>query len=102
MAEWCRAAKKQDVPEGCGVVSEVAGKKLAIFNVQGQFYATGNTCPHRGGPLGEGELNGPVVTCPWHGWTFDVTKGCHSENPQVQIPTYPVKVEGDDVLVEVN
>ena len=102
MSEWCRIAKKQDIPVNTGVVAEAMGKKLAVFNVDGQFYVTSNVCPHRGGPLGEGELNGPVVTCPWHGWTIDVTKGCHSENPNVKIPTYAVKLEGDDILAEVN
>lgn len=98
---WYRAAKISDVPLGSGVVSDVAGHSLAVFNMGGEFYVVGNRCPHRGGPLGEGDLEGPIVTCPWHGWQFDITKGCHLENAKVKIPVYPVKVEGEDVMVEV-
>jgi len=101
MGEYFRGAKKQDVPEGAGVVSTIQGKDVAIFNLDGEFYAIGNICPHKGGPLGEGEVNGTVVTCPWHGWEIDILKGCHPENEKVKVPTYPVRLVGDNVLVDV-
>ena len=73
---------------------------IALFNCGGKFYATANTCIHRGGPLGEGLLEGTTVVCPWHGWEFDVASGACITNPKAKISTYPVKVEGNDLLVD--
>ena len=67
--------KTDDVPEGKGKTFEIDGKKVAVFKVEGNFYAVNDTCIHKGGPLGEGYLNDTVVTCPWHGWQFDVASG---------------------------
>jgi nitrite reductase (NADH) small subunit len=89
-----------DVPEGEGRVVEVDGRTLALFNVDGRFYATDNDCPHRGGPLGEGDLDGRVVRCPWHAWRWDVTTGANVNNPAVTIACFPVTVEGDAILVD--
>lgn len=100
MGHSAKVAKVGDLPQGEGMVIEVDGKDLALFNVEGVFYALDNTCPHRGGPLGEGFLEGTVVTCPWHGWKFDVTTGRSPVNPQVGVSCYTVKVEGEDILVE--
>ena len=69
--------------------------------MDGTFYVLDNTCLHRGGPLGEGELEGPIVTCPWHGWRWDVTTGANTNNPAVKVACFPVKVEGTSVFVEV-
>ncbi|MFO1519024.1 MAG: Rieske 2Fe-2S domain-containing protein [bacterium] len=101
MGAFQKAAKKQDVEVGQGVVCEIDGKSIALFNVAGDYYAINNLCPHRGGPLGEGELDGCLVTCPWHAWQFDVKAGCNADNPEEKIVKYNVKVEGDDVLVEI-
>lgn len=101
MGQFLKAAKIQDIPEGKGVVSNLDGTPVAIFHVSGKFHAISNTCAHRGGPLSEGECAGPVVTCPWHGWQYDVTSGCSPENPKVKVASFPLKVEGDDVWVEV-
>ena len=80
----------------------MAGNQVvALFNVDGKFYALDGICPHAGGPLGEGELRGTVVTCPWHGWQFDVTTGQHCLNARLMHQTFAVRVEGDDILVEV-
>ena len=57
----------------------------ALFNVDGGFYAINDVCGHRGGPLGEGELDGKTVICPWHGWRWDVTTGANVNNPAVKI-----------------
>jgi nitrite reductase/ring-hydroxylating ferredoxin subunit len=59
-----------------------------------------NTCRHRGGPLGEGELDGPVVTCPWHGWCYDITTGVNVEDPSIQVTIYAVTVEDDVLFVD--
>jgi nitrite reductase/ring-hydroxylating ferredoxin subunit len=73
---------------------------VALFNVDGVFYALDGVCPHAGGPLGEGILRGKIVTCPWHGWQFDVSNGQNCLNPRMGHQGFPVKVEGNDVLVE--
>jgi NAD(P)H-dependent nitrite reductase small subunit len=95
-----KVAEMGSIPRGEGLVVETGGKKIAVFNCEGTFYATQNNCAHRGGPLADGLLEGTVVICPWHGWEFDVTSGeCHT-NPKTRIATFPVKVEGNDVLVD--
>jgi nitrite reductase (NADH) small subunit/3-phenylpropionate/trans-cinnamate dioxygenase ferredoxin subunit len=89
------------VPPGEGRVLEAQGKTLALFNCDGTFYAIDNTCLHRGGPLGEGDLDGTTVICPWHGWRWDVTTGANVMNAAVRVSCFPVKVEGGAVLVDV-
>ena len=101
MASFTKVAKKADVPEGSGKVIQAGDKTIALFNCDGSFYAIENTCKHRGGPLGEGSLSGRQVACPWHGWEYDVTSGACSMNPSIQMQTFSVKVEGDDLLVAV-
>lgn len=101
MADFVKVCEKADVPEGEGKVFDVSGTPIAVFNCEGEFKAISNTCPHQGGPLGEGELNGCVVTCPWHQWKFDVKTGVSVVDSSVSVPKYEVKVEGEDVLVRV-
>lgn len=96
-----RIASVADVPVGEGRVVEVGERLVALFNVEGTFHALDNTCPHRGGPLGEGDLDGPVVTCPWHAWRWDVRSGVNVNNPAVKVASLPVTVEGRDVFVEI-
>lgn len=100
MASFVRAASVGDVAPGTGKTVEVNGRQIALFNVDGRFYALGGECPHRGGPLGDGDLEGCVVTCPWHAWQFDVTTG-ESLTDDLKAERYEVRVEGDDVLVAV-
>ncbi len=99
MAEFQKVAKKSEVPEGGGKTVEVGGKKIALFNIQGSFHAIEDTCRHKGGPLGEGSLEGSLVTCPWHGWEYDVTTGACRTNPAVKVAAYQVRVEGEDILL---
>ncbi|MFQ5668548.1 MAG: Rieske (2Fe-2S) protein [Candidatus Binatia bacterium] len=101
MADFVRVAAAADVPAGQGMTVEVRGKQIALFNCDGTFYAVDNTCKHQGGPLGEGELDGVVVTCPWHGWTYDVTTGVSPDDSDCAVGCYAVTVEGGDVLVAV-
>jgi len=70
-----------------------------LYNVEGTVYATSNVCLHRGGPLGQGLLEGHSVMCPWHAWSWDVRTGENTANPILRIPSYEVRVEGGDVLV---
>jgi nitrite reductase/ring-hydroxylating ferredoxin subunit len=96
---FVKVCKQSDIPAGTGKTVIVNGKPVALFNVEGTFHAIDDTCIHRGGPLGEGELDGKIAICPWHGWRWDVTNGVNQLNPAISIKTYEVKVEGDDVLV---
>jgi nitrite reductase (NADH) small subunit len=97
---FLRAAKKDEVPAGTIREFAVDGKTIALANVDGSFHAINNTCLHRGGPLGQGELEGNVVTCPWHGWQYDVTSGKVTMNPSVGVDCYAVEVRGEDVWVD--
>jgi nitrite reductase/ring-hydroxylating ferredoxin subunit len=88
-----RIAGIGDLPPGAGTCVDAGDRTLAVFNVDGALYAVDNTCPHRGGPLGEGDLDGTVVTCPWHGWRYDVTTGAHEGNPSLRLACDPVTLE---------
>jgi nitrite reductase (NADH) small subunit len=101
MATFVHVATTTEIRAGQGKTVEVAGKQIAVFNCDGTFYAIDNTCKHQGGPLGEGELEGRVVTCPWHGWTYDVTTGVSPDDESCAVDRYEVKVEGDKVMVAV-
>lgn len=100
MGARVRIGSAADVPAGEGRCVEAAGRTLAVFNVDGRFYVVDNACPHRGGPLGDGDLAGTVVTCPWHAWRWDVTTGASVNNPAVKVACFPVTVEGDALVVE--
>ena len=99
---FVRAAKKDEVPPGTIREFQLDGKTVAVANVDGKFSVINNVCLHRGGPLGEGELNGQIVTCPWHGWQYDVATGKLVTNPAVGVETYPVEVRGDDIFVDID
>lgn len=101
MGKWIKVGGLNDLTDGFGMVVQADGQDLALFKVAGALYAIHNVCLHKGGPLGEGTLDGAVVTCPWHGWRYDVTTGANPVNPAVQVQSFPVKVEGTDVYVEV-
>jgi nitrite reductase (NADH) small subunit len=101
MPEKIKIANATDVPPGEARVVEAAGKPIALVNADGTFYAMDNTCLHRGGPLGEGDLEGTVLTCPWHGWRWDVRSGASVNNPAVKLSCFPVTVEGGSVYVEI-
>ncbi|HWP67106.1 MAG TPA: nitrite reductase small subunit NirD [Candidatus Limnocylindria bacterium] len=100
MSAFVPACAASDVPPGTGKCVSVGGKEVALFNVDGAFYAIDNTCPHRGGPLAEGELEGCTVTCPWHAWTFDLKTG-ESLTDDLKVARYETRLEGDTVLVAV-
>ena len=98
---FVRAARTQDVPAGKIYEFQVGGQAVAIANVAGKFCAINSICAHEGGPLGEGELAGDVVVCPWHGAKFNVKTGDVLGPPARKgVQCFPVKVQGNDVLVE--
>ncbi len=97
---WIRATRKDEVPPGTIREFQVNGTTIALANVNGTFHAINNTCLHRGGPLGQGVLEDSTVTCPWHGWEYDVTTGKVKMNPDVGVACYQVEVRGEEVFVD--
>jgi nitrite reductase (NADH) small subunit len=77
------------------------GKTICIANVNGSYRAMDNVCPHRGGPLGQGMVEGGKVVCPWHGWAWDTVTGAASQSSQMKVTVYPLKIQGGDVLIEI-
>jgi nitrite reductase/ring-hydroxylating ferredoxin subunit len=96
-----KVATVQEVPSGQAIKVKVGDKDIALFNVNGTFYALDDTCSHRGGPLSEGELEGQEVVCPWHGARFNLTTGAHLSPPAPRgVTAYKVQVAGNDVQIE--
>jgi nitrite reductase/ring-hydroxylating ferredoxin subunit len=103
MSKLIKVATTGEVAPGTGKVVEAEGHSIALFNLGGQFCALDNTCTHVGGPLGEGELTCEVVTCPWHGAQFNARTGEVLGPPASEgVRTFAVKVQGNDVLVDVD
>jgi nitrite reductase (NADH) small subunit len=99
MPNMVRVAGTCDVPPGSGIVASVNEKEYAVFNIDGTFHVIDNTCIHRGGPLGEGEVDGETVTCPWHGWQYNVKTGACLTKDGIKVACYEVKVEGEDIKI---
>jgi len=78
----------------------VGEETYALCNVGGRVTALSGTCLHRGGPLGQGTLDGNYVVCPWHAWEWDVQTGANDMDPSQKVATFPVSVEGDDILLD--
>ncbi len=101
MGELRKVAAVADVPTGTAKAVTVNGKKIALFNIDGNFYAIDDTCTHRGGPLSEGEVEDLKVICPLHGASFDLKSGDVVDPPANQgVARYNVRVEGSDVKLE--
>ena len=102
MAGFVKVAKTEDLAPGQGKMVEAGGKTIALFNVDGDYYAIDDTCTHKGGPLSEGELDGKEVTCPWHGAVFDVTTGELLGPPAMEgVARYNVRVAGNSIEIEI-
>ena len=103
MANFVRAASVDDIPEGRAIVVDIDGESLALARVEGGVYCIDNICTHDGGPLGEGELDGTAHECPRHGARFDVCTGRALSFPAVvPVNAYDVKIEGQDVFVDLS
>ena len=101
MAEFIKVAITTEIAPGESKAVEAGGKTIALFNIDGIFYAIDNTCTHRGGPLSEGMIVGTEVTCPWHGAVFDITTGSVVGPPAPRdIARYTVRVNSQDIEVE--
>lgn len=94
-----RAGSLAAVTAGEPVLAEIGGTQVALFMCRGRVVATQGQCPHAEGPIFEGEVEGTVLTCPWHGWSFDLETGLSCEDDSITLRRYPVRIDGDDVLV---
>jgi nitrite reductase/ring-hydroxylating ferredoxin subunit len=101
MANLIKIAEVTDVPVGQAAAFTVEGQRIALFNVEGTYYAIADTCTHADGPLSEGEVQGTKVTCPWHGAEFDLKTGAVLGPPAFEgVPSFRVVLEGNDIKVE--
>ncbi|MFM8252987.1 MAG: Rieske (2Fe-2S) protein [Planctomycetota bacterium] len=101
MASWILLASVADCPPGSARELVVGDRIVALYRVDDQFYALDGICPHQGGPLGKGRLHDGVVTCPWHGWQFDVRTGQHQSSKTLCHPRYELKIEDGQVWMQV-
>ena len=104
MSEFVKVANASDFPVGQAMVVEISGRCIAIFNVDGQFYALDNTCVHRGGPLGEGfvDRHNLTVQCPWHGWIYSLATGASTFDSMGRVEKFEVKVEEGEVKISLD
>ena len=99
-AEYVAVATKDELPNGARKLLEIDGRPIAVFNVAGEYYAIADVCSHDDGPVAEGELEGYEIECPRHGAHFDVRDGKVLSFPAiVDIPAYPLKMEGEEILI---
>ncbi len=91
--------QRNDLTEGSGKVFTVQGRSIAVFQHGGEVVALDADCPHEGGPLAEGTLEGNAVTCPWHNYQFDLTTGACATDPSLPVKRYPVVVEGESIVL---
>jgi nitrite reductase/ring-hydroxylating ferredoxin subunit len=102
MTQFFSVAKVSEIPERSAKCVEVAGRRIALFNLNGMIYALQDDCSHEGGPLSEGEIEGSEVTCPWHGARFDIKSGKVLLDPAPDdVARYNVRVTGENIEVEV-
>lgn len=104
MPDWTEIADETDLPVGGRICTHVQGKALVVINVDGTPYAISNQCPHAGRPLEEGEVRGVTITCPYHGYAYNLKNGKNLDYPEYEppVPTYPVRIESGKVQVSLN
>jgi len=105
-----------ELDEGSRLIAEVNGQEIAVFNIDGEYHAVLNYCVHQAGPLCEGKITGEMfvdengwdwgyhendqhITCPWHGWLFDIKSGVNIHNDKYTVPTFNVEIEDDDLII---
>lgn len=99
MPDWIDIAAAAECPPGTSIERVVNGQMVAVANIAGAWHAIDGLCPHQGGPLGTGTLCGTVLTCPWHGWQFDVTTGRHQLSAAVRQTVHEAREENGRVYV---
>lgn len=104
MPEWITIADANDLPDGSRRCATVEGKPVLVINADNQLYAIANTCPHAGRPLEDGEVHGKVITCPFHGYAYNLKNGNNLDHPEFEppVPTYQVRIHEQKIQVNVN
>ena len=101
MPGFIKLASKNEAPAQDEAKEFTCGEKtICVANIEGKLVAMDNVCLHRGGPLGQGIVDGGKIVCPWHGWQYDPATGAATHDPAAKLQTYPIKIEGDDVFIE--
>ncbi len=100
MAKFVKVGRVDDLADGQARVAQVDGQRIAIFRVGGHFYALEASCPHEGGPLADGMIEGLHIVCPWHGYDFHLKTGECALDPNLRALTYPVKVQAGELFIE--
>lgn len=100
MAKFVKVGRVGDLADGQAKVVQVDGQRIALFYVGGRYYALEAACPHEGGPLADGIIEGLRIICPWHGYDFHLKTGECGLDPDLRALTYPVKIQDDDLLIE--
>jgi nitrite reductase (NADH) small subunit/3-phenylpropionate/trans-cinnamate dioxygenase ferredoxin subunit len=101
MGKWRTVCRLGELADGEGKTVTVGGLLIAVFHNQGQYQAIDDTCPHMGASLSGGYIEEGIVTCPWHAWRFRLCDGVWADNPKIKIGSYPVRIEGDVVQVQI-
>ena len=97
--KYVKVMSEEDLPIGKSAIISAGEDEIALFNYKGKYYAVTNKCPHRGAPLGEGRIEEGIVICPNHEWRFKLENGANMQNPELFIPTYPVKVKNENIYI---
>ncbi len=100
MSDFQTVCQVGEIDEGEGRTFRVGGKLIAVFLVEGRYYALDDVCPHMGASLAGGYIENGTVTCPWHAWRFRLSDGAWADSPRVKTGCYPIRVEGDEVQVQ--
>jgi nitrite reductase (NADH) small subunit len=102
MSDFVKLTVQSELPpEGEAKEFPCGAKTICVANVSGAISAMDNVCLHRGGPLGQGMIEGNKLVCPWHGWQWDPKTGEAAHNPTAKVAVYPLKIENGDVLIEI-
>lgn len=94
-----RVGSLTELRKGQALGVTIAGRDVAVFDVNGDIVATSGKCLHAGGPLCKGTISGTTLTCPWHGWSYDLTTGVCEEDPDLRLERFEVQIEGDNIFV---
>ena len=102
MPNLFKVATIDELKPGHTKIIDVDGTDIALFNINGQYFAIDNTCPHQGGSLADGTVEDGVVTCPLHGWQFHLKDGSNAQMPAPKVNSYKVKIEEENIFVEID
>jgi nitrite reductase/ring-hydroxylating ferredoxin subunit len=101
-SEFVVVGRRSDLEPGSGRMVVVNGRHVALFRLGDEFHAIDNLCLHQAGPLCEGYIDNAVVTCPWHGWSYEIRTGTLVQDPRIGVSRHDVHIDGDDVSVRLS